>query len=127
MSDADGFRSKPSGAEVPEPKIDPTPQLIDDLRALAADAASIVAIGRDSFLSSEGALSRHAADGILVKVQELCDRFPEPFRAARPDVPWHAIRGLRNRVGHNYRATDYSIMWQTIEHGVPDLIRSITA
>jgi uncharacterized protein with HEPN domain len=125
MSDAGRFRSKERGEEPPRPKIDPTPQLIDDLVALAADAARIVAVGRDQFLGSEGAIYRHAADGILVKVQELCDRFPASFRTARQDVPWQAIRGTRNRIGHNYRATDYSIIWETLEHGLPDLIRSI--
>jgi uncharacterized protein with HEPN domain len=127
VSDAGRFRSKPGGDEVPRPKIDPTSQLIEDLQALAADSASIVANGRASFLSSDGTIYRHAADGILVKVQELCDRFPASFRADRPDVPWQAIRGTRNRIGHNYRATDYSIIWQTLEHGLPDLIRSIKA
>jgi uncharacterized protein with HEPN domain len=99
--------------------------VIDELRALAADAASIVTNGRTSFLSPDGAIYRHAADGILVKVQEVCDRFPASFRAERPDVPWQAIRGTKNRITHNYRATDYSIIWQTLEHGLPDLIRSI--
>jgi uncharacterized protein with HEPN domain len=98
--------------------------MIDDLEALAADAVSIVANGRAAFLSAEGAMYRHAADGILIKVQELCDRFPASFRAERPDVPWKAIRGTRNRISHNYRATDYSIIWETLEHGLPELIHS---
>lgn len=127
MSDAGRFRSKSSGVGAPRSKVDLTPQVIDDLRALAADAASIVASGRASFLGPEGAIYRHAADGILIKLQELCDRFPASFRAERPDVPWQAIRGTRNRIGHNYRATDYSIIWETLEHGLPDLICSITA
>ncbi len=126
MNDAGRFRSKPSREENLTPKFDPIPQLIEDLQALGADAASIVANGRDSFLRSDGAIYRHAADGILVKVQELCDRFPSSFRAERPAVPWRAIRGTRNRIGPNYRATDYSIIWQTLERGLPDLIRSIT-
>ena len=118
-------RSRPGG-DVQPPKIDLTAQVVDDLRELNDDARLIVDRGRDHFLGDSGRLVRHAADGIIVKVHELCDRLPQEFKDARPDVPWDEIRGTRNRIGHNYRTTDYQIIWNTLAEDVPALIAALS-
>lgn len=100
--------------------------IMADLRELAEDARTIVAKGRDHFLGGEGRLERHAADGILIKVQELCDRLPQHVKSNHPDVQWSEIRGIRNRIGHNYRATDHRIVWVTLAQSVPALMDGLT-
>jgi hypothetical protein len=118
------FRAQDARSDAPA-KLDQTAALLGDLRVLGDDAGAIVGRGRAEFLGADGALLRHAADGILIKVQELCDRLPREYREARPDVPWAAIRGLRNRLGHNYRATDYVAVWNALERSLPELLAAI--
>lgn len=90
---------------------------------LARDARAIADHGREQFLAeSEGRLLRHAADAIVVKFQELCDRLPQATRDRHPNVPWNEIRGTRNRLGHQYRGTDYRIIWTAIER---DIIKAV--
>jgi uncharacterized protein with HEPN domain len=31
---------------------------------------------------------------------------PAEWRESRPGIPWHSIRGLRNRLAHNYHEID---------------------
>jgi hypothetical protein len=120
------FRSRQPSPDPPSPKEPETEQIVADLVALAVDARDIVAIGRTRFLDPDGALYRHAADGLIVKVHELCGRLPDAFRTERPDVPWAAIRGMRNRIGHNYRLTDYEVVWVALERDLPALARSVS-
>lgn len=121
------FRSKPPAAGASHPRLDPTPEILYDLRELIRDARLIVNRGRDSFIGTEGRLDRHAADAIIIKVQELCGRLPSTFRDQYPDVNWVAIRGTRNRIGHNYRATDYRIVWNVLVDALPELVKKLDA
>lgn len=117
-----------STADAPRaaPKVDLTQQLLADLHELSADAAAIAADGREQFLHADsGRLARHAADGVIVKVQEICERLPDQVRDRHPEIPWNAIRGVRNALGHNYRATDYRIVWNTIAVDIPALAQAL--
>ncbi len=120
------FSAQPPVEGGPKPKLDLTLEIVADLRVLGSDARLIVARGRESFLSPAGRLDRHAADAIILKVQELCSRLPDAFQDAHPDVPWQAIRGVRNRIGHNYRSTDYGVIWNTVAVSIPELVHTLS-
>lgn len=51
----------------------------------------------------------------------------DTFKANHNDIPWKAIRGLRNRVIHEYFRVDLDIVWQTIEDNLPTLIAQLDA
>lgn len=40
---------------------------------------------------------------------------------AYSQVPWNAVRGMRNRFAHDYGSVDAAIVWETIERGFPTL------
>jgi uncharacterized protein with HEPN domain len=42
-----------------------------------------------------------------------------------PDVPWRAIVGLRNVLAHGYFAIDDTIVWEIVQHRIPDLERQL--
>ena len=65
-----------------------------------AVAMTIVAIGEMS--------SR-----ILQRNPELAERHPE--------VPWHQITGMRNRIAHDYNSIDLAVVWKIIQDSLPDL------
>ena len=37
------------------------------------------------------------------------------------DIPWNSIKGMRNRIVHNYENVDLSVLWGTIKESLPEL------
>lgn len=37
------------------------------------------------------------------------------------DIPWNGIKGMRNRIVHDYENVDLSVLWGTIKESLPDL------
>lgn len=38
-----------------------------------------------------------------------------------PNIPWNSIKGMRNRIVHDYDNVDLSVLWGTIKESLPDL------
>ena len=43
-------------------------------------------------------------------IGEAASRLPDEFKDKYPDIEWHRIRGLRNRIVHDYSGIDYEIV-----------------
>jgi uncharacterized protein with HEPN domain len=54
---------------------------------------------------------------------EAAARISERFRAAHPDIAWHKIIGIRNRLIHEYFRIDRKTVWDTIKNDLPEIIR----
>lgn len=49
------------------------------------------------------------------------------FLARSPQVPWRAIRDMRNQVAHGYFTIDVDVVWRTVQHALPDLLSELPA
>ena len=58
---------------------------------------------------------------VAAKIEE---RFPD-FAVAHPEIPWTAIRGMRNRIVHEYFILNFETIWTTLEAELPRLIRQV--
>lgn len=47
--------------------------------------------------------------------------------AASPDVPWHSLRGMRNRVAHGYFEINLDLVWTTVQTAMPALLPPLIA
>ena len=54
----------------------------------------------------------------------MIDRHPE-FVAQNKEVPWTAMRGLRNRIAHGYFQVDMEIVWTTVQTALPGLLKGL--
>ena len=54
------------------------------------------------------------------------ERFPE-FIEAHPEIPWNAIRGMRNRIAHDYFLVNFEVIWSTVAVDLPLLMVQIAA
>ena len=61
----------------------------------------------------------------LEVVGETVSRLSDAYRAARPEVPWRAIVGLRNRLAHDYIGIDMTIVWEVAQVDLPRLREAI--
>lgn len=50
--------------------------------------------------------------------------FPE-FLEAHPEIGWTAIRGMRNRIAHEYFILNFETIWETIESELPLLMEQV--
>ena len=42
-----------------------------------------------------------------------------------PNIPWHFMRAMRNRLVHVYFSVDPQIVWDTIQHDLPPLAQHL--
>jgi uncharacterized protein with HEPN domain len=58
----------------------------------------------------------------LLVLGEAVKRLSEPFRAQRPDVPWKAMAGMRDKLIHEYDDIDLDEVWKTVTTEIPRLL-----
>jgi uncharacterized protein with HEPN domain len=90
-----------------------------------AEEAIALAHGRvrsdlDSDRTFELAMTR-----LLEVVGEAAWRVSPPTREQLPVLSWPKIVGLRNRLIHGYDEVDHDIMWNVVQHFLPDLIQAL--
>lgn len=65
----------------------------------------------------------------LVKAVEImgeaAGQLSAEAKAELPDIPWHKIIGMRNRLVHAYFEINLNILWQTIIEGLPPIITEL--
>ena len=49
------------------------------------------------------------------------------FVLEHPELPWIEMRGMRNKVIHNYFDIDWQVIWSTVNDDLPSLKRQIHA
>lgn len=57
----------------------------------------------------------------LQTLSESAQRLSEEFKQRHPEVPWHRIAGMRNRLVHVYLDVDLDIVWNTLVVDLPPL------
>ena len=57
----------------------------------------------------------------LIQISENSLRLTAEFKAANSDIPWQAIRGMRNRIVHEYGEVNLQIVYETITKDIPEI------
>ncbi|MEP7322225.1 MAG: HepT-like ribonuclease domain-containing protein [Saprospiraceae bacterium] len=58
-------------------------------------------------------------------IGEAGNRLPVDFIISNPQIDWNRIRGLRNRIVHDYFGIDFSIIWNIKENYLPILLAEL--
>ncbi|OQC10646.1 MAG: hypothetical protein BWX74_00568 [Tenericutes bacterium ADurb.Bin087] len=61
----------------------------------------------------------------LIQISENSLKLSDQFKKEHKNVQWKAIKGLRNRVVHDYGNVDLSIIFDTVKNSVPLLYKSL--
>lgn len=61
----------------------------------------------------------------FIVIGEASGRMPEGFKNFHAEIPWDEIRGLRNRIAHDYFGIDYEIVWDIIQENLEPLAQQI--
>jgi uncharacterized protein with HEPN domain len=57
----------------------------------------------------------------LIVIGESANRLSEDFKEKYDGVDWFNIRGLRNRVAHDYKGTNLKIVWDVSTINIKEL------
>ena len=63
---------------------------------------------------------------LLEIIGVAASRIPAEERASRPEIPWPAIVGLRNRLIHGYDDVDLDIVWAIVPTDLPALLSRLS-
>lgn len=58
-------------------------------------------------------------------IGEAANRLPEEIREQYPSIDWSRIRGVRNRIVHDYMGIDYKIVWLIKGSFLPQLMQDV--
>ena len=98
-----------------------------DLARLMLNAARqisdyVAGMRKDEFLADSK--TRDAVIMKLLVIGELAAKLIDAnshFVTDHPSVPWHQMKGMRNRMAHGYFDLDLDVVWDTIKTAIPDL------
>jgi len=62
---------------------------------------------------------------LLEIIGEAARGVTETFRDANPDVAWHKMAGMRNRLVHAYFDVNLDMVWRTVTQDLPPLIEKL--
>lgn len=68
---------------------------------------------------------QYACNMCIIQIGELVGRLSEEFLEENAQIPWHAIKGMRNLHAHDYERVDLSIVWNTLTEDIPDLLNQL--
>ena len=63
-----------------------------------------------------------AVEACLYNIQvigEAVVHLPNEIKGQEKQIPWQLIKGMRNRLIHEYFGTDLALIWDTIKNGLP--------
>ena len=67
---------------------------------------------------------RAVSFSVLV-ISEAARRIPDAWLAAYPDIPWHAIRTIGNKLRHEYQRISETILWGIVAKHADELKAAI--
>jgi len=54
-------------------------------------------------------------------IGEACTKIHPDFKTTHPEVEWHLMSGMRNRLVHEYFGIDFETVWETAVDHIPVL------
>lgn len=61
----------------------------------------------------------------LIQISENSVKLTAEFKASHHDIPWKAIKGMRNRIVHEYGDVEFGIVHQTITEDIPEIYEKL--
>jgi uncharacterized protein with HEPN domain len=77
----------------------------------------------ESFCSNELVLTFSIFS--LSQLGELVAKLDEDIKSSHNEIPWNALKSIRNRIIHDYEGVQYRIIWDTLVNDIPPLIEKL--
>ncbi len=97
--------------------------LYDMLESARMIVAYMDGLSREAFIADPR--TRDAVALRLSIIGEAAGHVSETTAAVLPTIPFRQIRGLRNRITHDYGQVDPGIVWEVARHDLAPLIAAL--
>ncbi len=57
----------------------------------------------------------------LSQLGELTTKLDKDFTLMHTDIPWNEMRGLRNKIVHDYEGVNLKLVWEIVSEDLPKL------
>lgn len=61
----------------------------------------------------------------LIQISENSSKLTDEFKVRHKDIPWQAIKGMRNKIVHEYGDVEFDIVHQTITEDIPEICEKL--
>ena len=61
----------------------------------------------------------------LSQLGELVSKLDDEVKLAHSEIPWNAIKSIRNRIVHDYNGIQYRTIWDTLVNDIMPLIEKL--
>ncbi len=61
----------------------------------------------------------------LVQIAENGEKLTSAFKEEHKEIKWKAIKGMRNRIVHDYGFIDMIIVYDTVTNSIPELCKQL--
>ncbi len=95
------------------------PRLDDILEQIKGVQSIVAELDFDQYVASF--TERRAIERCVEIVSEATRHLPEDMTSLYPTIPWNDIRGIGNRLRHEYQRTDDEIIWRVATTSLVEL------
>ena len=57
----------------------------------------------------------------IMCISESIGQLTEPFKSAHKNIPWSGIKGIAEKIVHNYDDSDLALVYDAVFHGILDM------
>lgn len=61
----------------------------------------------------------------FIQISENSSKLSDKYRFEHPEVAWNQIKGIRNKIVHNYEVVQASIVYDTVINDFPVLLKQL--
>ena len=103
-------------------------QILDSIHNLEAWNESLTCV-HDFHNTPEG-FKTLAADCMLIEaigesIKRIDERTNGQLLIVRPEIPWKAVKGMRNHIAHGYFDINSDLVWDTIQNDLSPLQEAV--
>jgi uncharacterized protein with HEPN domain len=97
--------------------------VLDIMESIEAILSYTQGVTEEAFLAN-----REKSDAVIRNIEvigEAAGILSETFQEKHPEIPWHQMVGMRNRLIHGYFGVSLKIIWQVVVVDLPVLYAQI--
>ena len=95
----------------------------DILEAIAEIGRFTAGMDFETFQEDPKTIKAVALD--FVVIGEAASHVPDDVADGHPEIAWRLMRGIRNRLVHDYFGMDPEIIWTTLQNDLPPLLEPL--
>ena len=62
----------------------------------------------------------------IIQISENNNHLSNAFRANNSNIPWASIKGMRNKIVHDYGIINYEMVYDTVNNQIPEMLKILS-